>query len=325
MSKSLFTRLEGSSNNPSILRLGELVMSSNLTTTDKAEDYILIGGDSENAVTVEMLDGYFRDSQQGSGNNGTKKEINLPYALYPSLGEHKISVMPKYDITQIRNVVMYIDDLKYSQNLNSLRLLKGSTGDLESLADKNKLTVLSLNECDITGDIASLAGLTNLTAFNVSGCKDITGDIASLKGLTKITSINLTFTNLSGNCESIKSIRISDAINLFKGNKIGGDISQLNTDGNFISFLSRTSKDVSWKTTRSSSEKILAIEGSPNFGDDLDAMLINQANCTKGFIDSDNQYKKEITVLGNRTSASDTAVASLKAKGYKVIVNNVEL
>lgn len=300
-------------------------MSSNLTTTDKDEDYIIIGGDSKNAVTVEMLDGYFRDSKQGSGNDGTKKEINASYALYPSLGEHKISVIPKYNITQIRNVVMDIDDLKYSQNLNLLRLLGGSTGDLKSLADKNKLTLLSLYEGDFTGDIASLAGLTNLTTFNINGCKGITGDIKSLAGLTKITSINLAYTNLSGNCESIKSNRITDAINLFKGNKIGGDISQLNTDGNFISFLSRTSKDVSWKTTRSSSEKIFAIEGSPNFGNDLDAMLINQANCTKGFIDSDSQYKKEITALGTRTSASDTAVASLKAKGYKVIINNVAL
>ena len=39
----------------------------------------------------------------------------------------------------------------------------------------------------------------------------------------------------------------------------------------------------SWKTERNSSYKILAIEGIPNFGEDLDAMLINQAKCVVGF------------------------------------------
>lgn len=53
----------------------------------------------------------------------------------------------------------------------------------------------------------------------------------------------------------------------------------------------------SWKTERNSSYKILAIEGIPNFGEDLDAMLINQAKCVVGFTSSDNSFKKLLRLV----------------------------
>lgn len=57
-----------------------------------------------------------------------------------------------------------------------------------------------------------------------------------------------------------------------------------------------------------------------NLGDYVDAMLINQAKCQ-----ATEQTVKEINVYGNRTSASDAAVSTLKGKGYDVVINGISL
>ena len=72
-----------------------------------------------------------------------------------------------------------------------------------------------------------------------------------------------------------------------------------------------------WKSERSSTSPIISITSSAaNFGDDLDAMLINQAKCKASTADS-----KIIMVKGNKTSASDSAISELQSKGYTVVVN----
>ena len=78
-----------------------------------------------------------------------------------------------------------------------------------------------------------------------------------------------------------------------------------------------------WKSTRNSDLTIFGFTEDTNFGDDLDAMLINQANCQTTSVQTEVNLK--IFVSGNRTSASDSAVATLKTKGYVVRVNGVTL
>lgn len=82
--------------------------------------------------------------------------------------------------------------------------------------------------------------------------------------------------------------------------------------------------NLQWLGTRPSTSMIMSMPntgGYPcNFGDYLDAMLINQANCT-----SWPDGVKVIRVNGNRTAASDAAVATLKQLGWTIIVNGVEL
>ena len=172
----------------------------------------------------------------------------------------------------------------------------------------------------LKGNLSALSGLIKLDSLGLDKCTGITGDISNIAKLTSLRFLSLSYTSVYGNIESIKNIKIKNTHDLFKGNNIGGDISQINTSDYCISFIGRKNKDVSWKTTRSSSEKILSIEGSPNFGSDLDAMLINQANCVKGFSDNSLTYEKTITATGTRTSASDAAVQTLQSKGYTVSI-----
>ena len=49
-------------------------------------------------------------------------------------------------------------------------------------------------------------------------------------------------------------------------------------------------------------------------------MLQDLAQCQIGFTSSDTPYYKIISIAGNRTSASDDAVATLQQKGYTVSI-----
>lgn len=62
---------------------------------------------------------------------------------------------------------------------------------------------------------------------------------------------------------------------------------------------------------------------APDFGNDLDAYLIDQA--TKGVPSQLSSWEKAIIVRGTRTSASDQAVTTIKGKGISVNVNGTAL
>ena len=84
-------------------------------------------------------------------------------------------------------------------------------------------------------------------------------------------------------------------------------------------------QELTWDTNRPSDANIISMNYiSLN---NLDTMLINQANCQAvESVDIDfSDFKKNIIVYGTRTSASDTAVQTLKEKGYTVMVNGVTL
>lgn len=91
-----------------------------------------------------------------------------------------------------------------------------------------------------------------------------------------------------------------------------------------VYYIIPNNQSFSWKNTRSSELRVISnISGVINLGNDVDAMLINQANCQVGDNRAPDQFA--ITINGMRTSASDAAVATLKGNGFTVIVNGVTL
>ena len=65
----------------------------------------------------------------------------------------------------------------------------------------------------------------------------------------------------------------------------------------------------------------MAIDGGNATIDNIDKMLQDQSECQIGFSSNSPAWQKTITVKGNRTSASDSAVAKLQEKGYTIIIS----
>lgn len=83
--------------------------------------------------------------------------------------------------------------------------------------------------------------------------------------------------------------------------------------------LSYSKGNFEWKTERDNTAPIITLQGV-NLGSDVDAMLINQAKCPASSFES-----KIIDVSGTKSSTSDSAVNTLKGKGYSVYVNGIQL
>ena len=315
MVKCLVTKLAGSVNNPSLLKLGETKVTSNLTSIGNSGDYIRVDGSTDKPLTLKIETGYFRASKSSNDSIGTELTVNSAMEIFPSTGEHVISVIPKYNIQWLQNVSIDIDSLNMSKDLKVLNLLPSSYGDISSLKDLTALTSIICRNTSIYGDISSLKDLTALTSLKMPNTQ-VSGDIASLGTLTNLTNFELSSTNkIIGNISSFKNLSKLESFKL-TGSDIFGDIATLPANCRFAS-LNRYAK-FTWGS-RPSSSKIVAIENSPVISN-IDKMLQDQAACQSSITSSDNTYYKTITATGTRTSASDVAVQTLQSKGYTVSI-----
>ena len=98
--------------------------------------------------------------------------------------------------------------------------------------------------------------------------------------------------------------------------KFTGDLATLPSVCSYVSLENDKGSVLTW-STRPSSAKIIALVGTATLTN-IDKMLQDQAQCQVGFSESDPSWKKIIQIAGNRTSASDEAVATLQQKGYTI-------
>ena len=262
-----------------------------------------------------METGYFRASKDSNDNIGTELTVNSKMEIFPSTGEHVISIIPKYNIKWLQYVSVNIGDLKFSKDLNGVSLLSSSYGDISSLKDLTALTNLAISNSKVYGDISSLKNLTQLTSFVLLNTQ-ISGDIASLGTLTNLFYFELySKDKIVGDISSLKTLSKLERFKILNSD-IYGDLATIPAKCRFAS-LSNFAK-FTWGT-RPSSSNILAIEGSPIISN-IDKMLQDQAACQAAITSSDHIYHKTITATGTRTSASDAAVATLQQKGYTVSI-----
>lgn len=315
MGNCLVTKLAGIVNNPSLKKLGEIKVTSNLTSIGNSGDYIRVEGSADKPVTLKMETGYFRASKSSNDSIGAELTVNSAMEIFPSTGEHVISVIPKYNIQWLQNVAVDIDNLKFSKDLKTLILLSSSYGDISSLKDLMALTSLDVSNAKVYGDISSLKDLTALTSFSLLNTQ-LSGNIASLGTLTKLYFFELSSTDkIVGDVSSLKTLSKLERFKITNSD-IYGDLATIPAQCRFAS-LSNLAK-FTWGT-RPSSSKILAIEGSPIISS-IDKMLQDQATCQASISSSDLTYYKTITATGTRTSASDAAIQTLQSKGYTVSI-----
>lgn len=186
------------------------------------------------------------------------------------------------------------------------------------------LILFQCTNTQLEGDIdvfANCAALTNLNIYN----SNISGNISSLSGLTALTYINIGYTDVYGDigeglsgCTNLTQLFVEHCPNLT------GDLSQLSPNVRYMS-ASNSSGPFTWENTRPSSAYIIAMD-LVKLGDDLDAMLINQANCQPNRSNASTLWNA-INVRGNRSSDpivranANAAIITLMNKGYAVTIN----
>lgn len=290
---------------------------------------------SNNNLEIAILDKY-SISSIGINKNTTEQNMSV------CIDDFKYSSLLTY-ISLVNTVVQgSIDSLKNCKGLTLVDLSKSSVyGDIASLKDINSLTNVSLVGTQISGDISNLKNLTSLQTLSLYNTK-VSGDISNLKNLTSLNTLLLDNTDVYGDigslagCTSLNTIKVYNSttpltgdINAFqnisslkevglKYSKLSGDLATLPASCKFVSFQNDSGSTFTWGT-RASSSKIVAIEGNAKLTN-IDKMLQDQAQCQVGFASSDGVHYKTISVAGNRTSASDAAVATLQQKGYTVSI-----
>ena len=331
MNRCLVTKLNGSVDNTSLLRIGE--MRIGISKIDSPNHWTQGFRITVNKLTVlEIIgDGYFTDVNL-TANNGKKITLNpnVNENVYVSNGNFEVAILDKYALVSL------FDYDEYSEGNSTYSQKNKSISDIGFFKYSTALTSLGLSNTNISGDIANLKNLTALTILKLSNT-NLSGDIANLKNLTALTRIELSNTNISGDIANLKSLTALTSLILYnKQIPLTGEISALRTmskcktislsfskltgdlailpDACCEVYLYYSKGSVFTWGTRPSSAYIISLGGASLYNN-VDKMLQNQAQCQVG-----PTANKTISAIGTRTSASDAAVATLQQKGYTVAI-----
>lgn len=349
MGKCLVTKLNGVTNNDSLLAIGEMrVKFYKETNPTKRSRTLRLGTNGQ--ITLKVVgDGYFTDENL-TANLGKSVVVNNEIkSVYVSNSDMEVSISDKYNFYTISDITVphesasldinrevNLNDLKYSKLIQQINFTSTRIeGGFDSLSNLVNLTVLALSNS--SGDIKSVGNLTGLTSLELNG-KNIFGNLSSLANLSKLNNLNVRETSIMGD---ISSLAVLKALNVFNVPNVTGDISTLKTcvelttlqfykanisgdlavlpdKANYVYLGDSKNSAFSW-SSRNAAAKIIAIWGSPKINN-IDKMLQDQAACVKGIDSSSDIYHKTISATGTRTSASDAAVQTLQSKGYTVSI-----
>ena len=321
MVKSLITKLNGTTTNNKLLHIGGLKFKIRNTVGDGANFKI-------NLAVNSLVDVY---ASAPIDINGTMTQ-NLK-------SQSSVVIKPKYssDYIEIEVVGRYsIVDFGFNDNKG---LNKGDVIDLSIDKYMNKLSdnwsqwlcgtpTINLQEVkmnyitqkisseNISGDIANV----DMKSLSVNNSRGLYGDITNMVNLTGQL-----------NTGSVNDEKIYGSINKLTGittlysNKsvLTGDLAQLNK----LEYISvNNSCGFTYSDKSLGSEVVLAGIVYLKSGTDVDNLLLHAA--TKD-VQSDTVFRHKIEMYtkdgSDRTSASDSAVATLKSKGMTIILNSVTL
>ena len=327
MGKCLITKLNGSVQNDSLLRIGEFSVKVSKVESPTADSQRFVVNNSKDAQLRIIGDGYFTNETL-SENKGKALNItaDTETTVYLSNGDYEIVVSEKYSLTQVGTYThtswlgykgklsFDIDLLKYSPNISFLALSNTQvTGDIAVLGKLTGLTHLVFESTQLTGDIAVLGKLTGLRYITLSNTQ-VTGDIAvfgKLTGLNQVPSIN--YTQVTGDIAVYKNTKFT-SLNLL-GTSVYGDLSIL--PNNVLWVQARKTTGMFTWTGIKNRTNILAVELCKC--DKIDDFLNDMATLEAKFAGEQIWYKT-ISLIGTRTSASDAAVQTLQSKGYTVSI-----
>lgn len=345
MGKCLVTKLKASANNTELPRLGEVRFSVS-TISNPTKDSQTFSVNALEPITLEIIgDGFFTDNTL-TNNKGKKLSVpaNVNTDVTVSNSDVSISIISKYNLVIFNSkdscIQTDLKDFAYSSNMDILFLtnVSGSLSDMKTLP---KCSRLSFTSNYLTGNFKDLNSLQNLVFLylqtkNISGgIKDIPNlqnlqylsinvpqTVEDIKAIGNLSSISVIL--LRGNNDTSSNIPISVLSNItltdisIRDSIFEGDVATLPALCKRLSLSFTTPGLLTWGS-RPSSSNIVALNLIAEMSN-IDKMLQDQAQCQVGFLPQDSDSYKKISVVGTRTSASDSAVATLQSKGYTVSI-----
>ncbi len=321
MGKCLVTKLNGTATNNDLLHIGGLKFKVRNTVGDGANFKI-------NLAVNSLVDVY---ASAPIDINGTMTQKLKSQSL--------VVIKPKYssDYIEIEVVGRYsISDFGFNDNKG---LNKGDVIDLSIDKYMNKLSdnwsqwlcgtpTINLQEVkmnyitqkisseNIYGDIANV----DMKSLSVNNARGLYGDITNMVNLTgQFNSGSVNDEKIYGSINKLTGI-----ITLYSNKSVlTGDLAQLNK----LEYISvNSSCNFTYSDKSLGSEVVLAGRVYLKSGTDVDNLLLHAA--TKD-VQSDTVFRRKIDIYtkdgSNRTSESDSAVATLKSKGMTIILNSVTL
>lgn len=321
MGKSFVTKLNGNTSNNALLHIGGLKFKIRNTVGDGANFKI-------NLITGSLVDVY---ASAPIDINGTKTQNLKSQSVVTIKPEHssdytEIEVVGRYSIKDFgydNNTGLNADDVidlsidKYMNKLSDSwsRWFCGiPTINLQEV--KTNYITRKMSCKNVSGNIAN----ADMVSLVVDDAKGLYGDITNMANLTGLCSTG------EKNDEKIYgSINKLTSVTSLYSNKsvLTGDLAKLNK----LEYISvNNSCEFTYSDKSLGSEVILAGRVYLKSGTDVDNLLLHAAMKD---IQSDTVHRHKIDIYtkdgSNRTSASDSAVATLKSKGMTIILNQVTL
>lgn len=185
MNKCLVTKLKGTVNDISLLRIGEMriSVSGNVNKNTASGLYFV----TNKPVKLEIIgNGYFTDI---NNSNNLGKSITLTpnseSTVYLSNGTYDVAILDKYSLLNLSDV----KGKYFSFNLKDFKWSK-------------KMKSIAVYQSDVIGDIANLSELELLESINFY-CKNIFGDVSSFKNMGNLGKIILHNSNITGDLASL--------------------------------------------------------------------------------------------------------------------------
>ena len=304
MGKCLITKLNGSVQNDSLLHIGEFCIEVRKVESPTADSQKFSVRNTKDSQLRIIGNGYFTNETL-SENKGKVMDIaaNTETLVYYSNGDYEIVVSEKYSLSSFGVFLS-----------TSWKDFKGKLSfDIESLKYSPNIQNLMLSDTQVTGDIAVFGKLTNLAILMLSDTQ-VTGDIAVFGKLTNLTDIpSVLNTKVTGDISVYKNTKTNQL--QFKGTRVYGDLSVLPNNVLWVQGDSNTGT-FTWTGIKNRTN-ILALEKCKC--NNIDTLLNDMATLEAKFVGEYTWYKT-ISLIGTRTSASDSAVQTLQSKGYTVSV-----
>lgn len=312
MGKCLITKLSGVVQNEDLLKIGELeiILKGNSSSGKRMPSFSFT-----EATVIKAINGLISAETVNNGDKAQELNISSSSGNMSCFADREVRlrVENKYNLVTLyeqdndafADLEIDLADLKYCKSLTRLNigLKKTVNGSLEDIKDL-PITNIYLNQ-ETPSDLANVKGWTLTDGVLLN---NVYGDISNVH--TSFTSnIKVTVKGAKGKSLHGDLGKLGDKIQIFVSN---GDTNM--------------SENFTWSssTVRPSSYSFIPLY-NVRFatGKDVDNYLINAASCN-----FDSGHDKNIIIFctnGTRSSASDTALATIKSNEYTVSLNGVAL
>lgn len=309
MENCLVTKLKGVVQNDNLPKLGELKIIVHHRDSEPSNRYIGIGAPSGSAGSKARVVGdgayFYTGHGQSEVNVGTEvndfRQWTYGVSNPPEGQTYTIYLENKYNIHTVYDnwYNLEFDDLSFikyltENNLNAVSLTNNyKSYDINDICGNLSIPSLTFTSSLLTGDINDL-NYSETRSLSISGSRFVL-DTNLLYDFPKLTSLFVGSINTSS---VIDASRLPDTVNSFGA------------------------PTATWKTVRTGSFISMGSSNPVvNFGDDVDAMLKNQANLTR----TDGSAVTYLNVRGNTSYDTDPAVQAavddIRRKNVNVYIN----